>query len=140
MTLIPSSGTLFPVIFQTVGFANDMFVGCTQALTRDELRDFCTSNEHPMLASQSIGADNFVFPKWLQTNQGLLGIFGNADPLDKRQWVKIESPLDDPNFAIPSRSFVEAENRCIGMPSRLRFEILWTHVGNVGNPQAKILR
>ena len=123
-----------------MGFANDMFVGCSQALTRDELRDFCTSNEHPMLARHEVGGDHFLFPKWLKTNQDRLGIFGNADPLDRRQWVKIESTLVEPGFAIPSRSFVEAENRCIGMPSRLRFEILWTHVGSVDNPQAKILR
>ena len=97
-----------------------------------------------MLASHKVigttGADHFVFPKWLETHQDLVGIFGNADPLDRRQWIKVESALDDPNFTIKSRSFVDAESRCIGMPSRLRFEILWTYVGNVDNPQAKILR
>lgn len=103
-----------------------------------------------MLASYKIGsgtaapthttADHFLFPKWLETNQDLLGTFGNANPLDRRQWIKIEAPLDDSSFTIKSRSFVEAENRCIGMPSRLRFDILWTYVGNVDNPQAKILR
>ncbi|KAL9188182.1 hypothetical protein ACHAXT_006560 [Thalassiosira profunda] len=125
----------------TVGFSTDVFVGCTQSFTRDELRSFCTStsNQHPMLSSRSVGADQFVFPTWLETEQDLLGIFGNADPTDRRQWIPIESPMGDPDFAVKSRSFVEAENRCVGMPSRLRFEILWTHVGNVENPQAKIL-
>ena len=75
---------------QTVGFAKNMFVGCTQSFTRNELRDFCTSNQHPMLASHGVGAaaDHFMIPKWLQTSQDLLGIFGNADPLDRRQWTK----------------------------------------------------
>mmetsp|Transcript_563 Transcript_563/g.1302 ORF Transcript_563/g.1302 Transcript_563/m.1302 type:complete len:656 (-) Transcript_563:219-2186(-) len=122
-----------------VGFAYDMFVGCTQSMTRDELKDFCTSDNHPMLANHEIGVDRFLFPKWLQSNQDLLGIFGNADPLDRRQWIKIESSLDDPRFDVKSRSFLDAKNRCIGMPSRSRFEILWTYVGNVDNPQAKIL-
>ena len=127
-----------------------MIVGCTQDMTRQELKDFCTfsssieQQQHPMLASRQVGADHFVYPKWLDTNQDLLGIFGNADPLDRRQWIKIESVLDDDNpssnFTIKSRSFVEAENRCVGMPSRLRYEILWTYVGNVDKPQAKILR
>jgi len=125
---------------QSVGFANDVFVGCTQSMTRDELKDFCTSYQNPMLASKKIGADRFMFPKWLESEQDLLGIFGNANPLDRSQWIKIESPLDDPRFNIKSRSFLDAKNRCIGMPSRLRYEILWTYVGNVDNPQAKILR
>ena len=128
-----------------------MIVGCTQDMTRQELKDFCTfsatsneQQEHPMLTSRQVGDDYFVYPKWLDTNQDLLGIFGNADPLDRRQWIKIESALDDnptsSNFTIKSRTFVEAENQCIGMPSRLRYEILWTYVGNVDKPQAKILR
>ena len=126
-----------------------MIVGCTQDMTRQELKDFCTfsatneQQEHPMLASRQVGTDLFVYPKWLESNQDLLGIFGNADPLDRRQWIKIESPLDDTpsaNFTIKSRSFNEAENRCVGMPSRLQYEILWTYVGNVDKPQAKILR
>ena len=127
-----------------------MIVGCTQDMTRQELKDFCTfsstsneQQEHPMLTSRQVGeTDNFVYPKWLETNQDLLGIFGNADPLDRRQWIKIESALDDnpSNFTVKSRSFIEAESRCIGMSSRLRYEILWTYVGNVDKPQAKILR
>ena len=126
-----------------------MIVGCTQDMTKQELKDFCTlsvtsnEQEHPMLASRQVDSDYFVYPKWLETNQDLLGIFGNADPLDRRQWIEIESALDDnpsSNFTIKSRSFVEAENRCVGMPSRLQYEILWTYVGNVDKPQAKILR
>jgi len=122
-----------------VGFAKNIFVGCAQSFTRDELRDFCLdpSNQHPMLARQPMmEVDDFVFPKWLQTHQDMLGIFGNADPLHRNQWITI----DTPSVVAKSRSFIESENRCIGMPSRLRFEILWTFVGNVDNPQAKILR
>lgn len=119
-----------------VGFAKNTFVGCTQSFTREELKEFCLdiSNQHPMLARNKVGEGYFVFPKWLEANQTLLGIFGNADPLDKRQWVEIES-----HTFTRSRSFFEAENRCIGMPSRLRYDILWTYVGNVDDPQAKIL-
>lgn len=116
-------------------------MGCTQSFTRDELREFCLdpTNQHPMLTRQKTTMDNmedFVFPKWLQTNQDMLGIFGNADPMQRNQWIAIESPT----VVAKSRSFIETECRCIGMPSRLRFEILWTYVGNVDNPQAKILR
>ncbi len=123
-----------------MGFGKNIFVGCTQSFTRDELRDFCLdpSNQHPMLVRQTMldNMDDLVFPKWLQTNQDMLGIFGNADPLQRQQWITIETPT----VVAKSRSFVESESRCIGMPSRLRFEILWTFVGNVDNPQAKILR
>lgn len=125
---------------QIVGFANDIFVGCTQSMSRDELKEFCTAKEHPMHARHEIGTEHFVFPRWLETSQDLLGIFGNADPLDRKQWLNIESPLDDPGFMIKTRNWLEAEGRCDGMSSRLHFEILWTYVGNVDNPQAKIIR
>lgn len=123
-----------------VGFANDMFVGCTHSMTRGELQEFCTANSHPMLLSQTTGDGTFVYPRWLESKQDYLGIFGNADPLDIEQWIKIESLVDEPSFTTRSRSWIDSENRCIGMPSKLRVEILWTHVGNINNPQAKILR
>jgi len=88
---------------------------------------------------QQVGADIFVYPKWLEAKQEFLGIFGNADPLDRKQWVEIESAINEPSFAVKSRTWLDAESRCVGMPSNLHIEILWTHVGNVENPQAKIL-
>lgn len=123
---------------KTVGFAKNIFVGCTQSFTREELKEFCLdpTHQHPMLASQKMNEGHFLYPKWLQAqaSQNLLGIFGNSDPLDKRQWIEIESPP----FTW-SRGFIEADSRCIGMPSRLRYDISWTYVGNVDDPQAKIL-
>lgn len=110
-------------------------------MTRRQLKEFCTSNEHPMLLRRKVGGtENFVYPKWLESGHDFLGIFGNADPLDRRQWVKIESPLDDPGYMVKTRTWVDTEGRCHGMPTRLRYEILWTYVGNVVKPQAKILR
>ncbi|KAL7483866.1 hypothetical protein ACHAW6_009507 [Cyclotella cf. meneghiniana] len=126
-------------IGSVVGFAKDMYVGCTHSMTSQELEEFCTSEHHPMLTEQKIGNGLFVFPKWLETKQEYLGIFGNADPLDKQQWVKIESSLKENSFTVKSRRWLSVENRCKGMPSKLRIDILWTHVGNVENPQAKIL-
>lgn len=122
-----------------VGFANDMLVGCTQTMTRHELKEFCTSDVHPMLYGKKIGDNSFIYPKWLESEQDVVGIFGNADPLDSKQWIKIESSLNEASFT-RSRSWIDAESKCVGMPSKLHIEILWTHVGNVKNPQAKILR
>ena len=34
---------------------------------------------------------------------------------------------------------MSSDNRCVGMPTRLRYNLLWTYVGNVNDPQAKIL-
>lgn len=124
----------------TVGFAKDVLVGCTQSMTRQELKEFCTSDTHSMLLEKNVVDDTFVYPKWLESNQDFLGTFGNADPLDKDQWVKIASPMNEPTFAVKSRNWIDSESKCMGMPSKLRIEILWTYVGNVQNPQAKILR
>jgi hypothetical protein len=129
-----------PTTGSIVGFAKDMFVGCAQPMTRDELKEFCTSDQHPMLLEQKIGDATFVYPKWLESNQEYLGIFGNADPRDVNQWLKIESPMNEPEFSVKSRNWLDLESKCLGMPTRMKIEILWTHVGNVENPQSKILR
>ena len=76
-----------------------------------------------------------------------LGVYGNADPEDISQVLHVSSPFDDNNndnvasdVVVKSRLWIPNESRCQGIPTRLRYHFLWTHVGCTNNPQAKIIR
>ncbi|EJK69296.1 hypothetical protein THAOC_09458 [Thalassiosira oceanica] len=129
-----------------VGFAKDLRVGCVHRMTRNELRNLCASaGSHSLLATVAGGLANgdgeFVHPRVLDSErQDWLGIFANAERNDIRQWVEIES--GDYGVArkrLEEVEFLDSESRCVGIPTRLSYEILWTHVGNVESPHAKIL-
>ena len=130
-----------------VGFAKDLRVGCVHRMTRNELRNLCVSaGDHPLLTTVAGGLANgdaeYVHPRVLDSaRQDWLGIFANAEENDRRQWVEIE-PGDFELVARKRREeveFVDSESRCVGIPTRLSYEILWTHAGNVDSPHAKIL-
>mmetsp|Transcript_27905 Transcript_27905/g.41133 ORF Transcript_27905/g.41133 Transcript_27905/m.41133 type:complete len:450 (+) Transcript_27905:567-1916(+) len=124
-----------------VGFGHDMYVSCMKELTRAELKELCISTINSDLSAKSIGSDTMYVPRWLMTDQDLIGIFGNADPLDRSQWIRIHSLLDDDpaNAAVRSRVWLPSEGRCDGLLTKLQFHVLWTYVGSVDNPQAKII-
>ena len=126
----------------TVGFAKNLRVGCVHRMTRNELRNLCTSaGSHSLLATVAGGDSEFVHPRVLDyEQQDWLGIFANAERDDRRQWVKIE-PGDDgvARKRLQEVEFLDNESRCVGIPTRLSYEILWTHVGSVDSPHAKIL-
>ena len=79
-------------------------------------------------------------PRWLVQYQDVIGIFGNAGPLEKDQWLPIYKVLDDPDAAVRSRTWLPSDMKCDGIATNLRLHISWTHVGSTYNPQAKILR
>jgi hypothetical protein len=140
---------------QTVGFGVDTSSTCTISLMVDELKQLCEGTAHggnDYLFKYKEGQDNPYIPAWITTmynttysealsgglrsNSGLLlGIFGNADPLDETQWIDVVS-LDLPTTA---PSYLEAQQTCTGFPTSTHYKIQWTNVGSTTNPQAKIM-
>jgi len=136
---------------QTVGFGVDTSSACTVSLTEAELEALCTGD------GTSAGVPLFTYnsakkmPGWMfpmynnsystsadgsRSKSGLLlGIFGNADPLDKTQWIEVES-LD---LSETQPTYISHSQTCTGFPTSTHYKIQWTNVGSVTNPQAKIM-
>ena len=140
---------------QTVGFGVDVSSTCTISLRVDQLEQLCTSgvaHSGDYLFDYIKGQDNPKIPAWITTMYNttfsealsttgrsksglLLGIFGNADPLDKTQWIDVISL----NLPTTQPSFVSASQTCTGFPTSTHYKIQWTNVGSTTNPQAKIM-
>ena len=135
----------------TVGFGVDTSSSCTISLTVAELEALCGGSSH--------GGNDYLFtynagqemPAWITTQYNktfatavdssrstsglLLGIFGNADPLDKTQWINVIS-LNLPETA---PVYTSATQTCTGFPTSTHYKIQWTNAGSTTNPQAKIM-
>jgi hypothetical protein len=63
-----------------------------------------------------------------------VGIFGNADPLATQQWIELVKP-----GVTPSTSFDDALRMCLGVVSGVHLQLLYTRVGEINNPQYKVI-
>jgi len=64
-----------------------------------------------------------------------IGIFGNADPLDVSQWLKVEVKAAASNAA----SWLERTSTCKNAITTMNYRFFWAYVGAKSNPQAKIV-
>lgn len=124
---------------KVVGFGMDYRVSCNIEMSVDELEKMCSSLSHPYLLGKSVGKEKIFLPRWLGSITDFVGIFGNADPLDKSQWLPIHSPFDEPLASLKNRIWLPSENKCEGIITQLEYDLLWTYVGNKERPQAKII-
>ena len=65
----------------------------------------------------------------------MIGIFGNANPLDATQWLNVDFSI--PSFGSPTMYTEDA--KCTDIPSSINMNIIWTYVGSIKNPQARIV-
>jgi hypothetical protein len=119
-----------------------MTVGCSLSMTRGELESLCISDDHPYFIPSKV-MDNYTsqVPRWFATNVDTVGIFGNADPLDQNQWVRvrIQSSTYSDNRNV-HRTWISSRGECLGLATELNYRIWWTFVGSTDQPQAKIMR
>ena len=118
-------------------------VGCTQKMTRNELEEICTtSSPHKFLSEIAIAGSSsepIRIPSWFKPAYNMLGVFGNADPNDVGQWLHIHSHMTHPDYSMKNLVWLPIEGRCEGLPTLVKYKILWTQVGNVQQPQNKII-
>jgi len=116
-------------------FGEDLTLGCTLQLTRAQLQNWCTSQTlHPLLQT----------PDFYLSGQQLLriGIWGDSDPTNPYDWLpppastqtQLTDTLDNP---AAGQSW-DPRGRC-SIVDTVEYQILTVDVGNVLNPQRKIL-
>lgn len=110
------AGNTVPV---AVRFDEDVSIGCSVRMSVAELRALCTAGG--------------VAP-WLGLNATHLGLFGNADPLRTTHWLAI-----DATEAVASPTFDESALACRSAIVASHLRVLVAPVGEVQNPQLKII-
>lgn len=147
-------------------FGEDVNVGCTLSLSREDLKGLCTDGTHPWLqkfisvANTSTRTEIFV-PIWIiqhitPKEEGIqnhdnvkqnfslhdeyVAVFANADETDESHWIHIEVPnSDSPIYQFKRPTWNSEDNSCSGIITGVRYDIHWTYVGSIWNPQAKIV-
>jgi hypothetical protein len=107
-----------------VWFGQDMSVGCSMELTPGELETFCNAQaggNAPAFLSLAGGATH-------------VGMFGNADPLQTTQWLTISA-----SAASAAPVWDASTLTCQGAIVGLNLQLLHAPVGEVNNPQRKII-
>jgi hypothetical protein len=119
------------------------------SLTKDELQHLCTSSDHPMLINVPVASsahqDVMPIPLWFHRTSDAVGIFGNAHVDNATEWLPIFSQVEHNENMMPAAEDREwaddsALFQCKGLATRMHYKFLWSYVGNVKNPQRKIIR
>jgi hypothetical protein len=84
------------------------------------------------MAAQSFAAVNDF--QW----EAYIGQYGNADPLDPNQWIKMALSSDTSTLT-SGKSWDPLKGVCSNMPSALHFKFLVVKSGERFNPQMKIV-
>ncbi|KAJ1461282.1 hypothetical protein M885DRAFT_507172 [Pelagophyceae sp. CCMP2097] len=119
-----------------VAFGSDLRSGCSLVFSRSDLRDFCFG-EGPHAAGNGVPtyfnvSNIFTDPS---LSDDVIGLFGNADPVDASQWLPIATKAAGGNDA----SWDERQGKCSDAVVVMNLRFLWAYVGSHSNPQAKII-
>ena len=108
-------------------------------LNETELEALCAGEGahagEPKDGPKTAGGVGASAPAYLNVTDRLVGMLGNADPLDASQWLEIvESP-----WALNAPAWSSADRTCSKLVTSLNYRFLWAYVGTHANPQAKIV-
>ena len=122
-----------------VAFGEDVRGGCMLRLNETELEALCAGEGahagEPKDGPKTAGGVGASAPAYLNVTDRLVGMLGNADPLDASQWLEIvESP-----WALNAPAWSSADRTCSKLVTSLNYRFLWAYVGTHANPQAKIV-
>lgn len=121
--------------YSSVNFGYDVSTGCMLSLTRAQLQTFCSKG------SATTYTDANGYPYFFYDSQtgavitnGYVGIYGNADPLDPKQWLemKVITPTLSP-------SWDDTNGICSGAITGIEYKFLFTQTGEKNHPQNKII-
>jgi len=123
---------------QTVGFGYDMASGCGLVLTRAQLKDLCCTNSDectPVSPSAYVHPTSGIpYFLALPTDTNYVGLYGNADPLDAKQWTTMGV-----REATLKRGWNDHTGICRNMLTGLHYKFLVASTGEKSFPQSKIV-
>lgn len=109
-------------------FNQDVSVGCRIKLNRLQMEKFCTySEQHPLL----------VFPDSLR-----LAIWGDSDAGNVDEWLpnsENQGQLADTTINPSSGQAWDPRGNCTGVVDSVHLQVLTASIGNIRNPQQKII-
>lgn len=120
-----------------LSFGEDLAVSCTVALNVVELEAACREaggNEPPPY----MGLWPVYLPPGYATSYATpthVGTLGASNPWQSWQWT----PISTPTYPPATVSWDAANKVCTNMPATLSIELLYSFVGEVNNPQGKVL-
>lgn len=120
----------------SIKFGYDTSTGCIADLTKDQLIAMCCegSENCDRTDYNSSYTSSTGVPFFFNIKDGYVGIYGNADPLDYKQWLEMKVTLP-----IVPRQWNADTNTCQNMLSGLQYEFLISNTGEKRNPQSKII-
>jgi len=124
---------------QTVGFGYDMVSGCELELTRAQLKDLCCTNSDectPITAGAGYADATTGIPYFLALPAAAqyVGLYGNADPLDVKQWTTMST-----RTVTLKRGWNDNTGICRNMMTGLHYKFLVASTGEKSFPQSKIV-
>jgi len=124
---ISPTGACDDVIGATVAFGTDLQTGCTLSLDRSDLQTMCGGGGVYMSGSSHV-------PIFFPSPPGYVGVLGNADPLDKTQWMVLDKSL-----STATSLWDDASGICYDFFTGLDYKFLTADIGSIENPQRKIV-
>lgn len=131
---------------QTVNFGEDFLSGCVINVTHAEFVDMCSQTGTYMTSVgpfDAVASDDDLttsidpaVPTYLALSwpSFYVGMFGNADPLDVSQWLQARV------VGLSTTPTLSSDTRlCSNLVTSLQFRFLTAKVGELGNPQMKII-
>jgi hypothetical protein len=104
------------------------------SLTRTDLKAFCQKTSTTYLDSSGYPYFFYDSQSGAVVTNGYVGIYGNADPLDPNQWLKIQviTPTVTPTWD-------DTNGICSGAITGIEYKFLVTQSGEKTHPQNKII-
>ena len=120
--------------YSSVSFGYDVSTGCMLSLTRTGLQAFCQKTSTTYLDSSGYSYFFYDSQTGAVITNGYVGIYGNADPLDPNQWLKIQviTPTVSPTWD-------DTNGICSGAITGIEYKFLVTQSGEKTHPQNKII-
>lgn len=120
----------------TVQFGSDLVTSCSIRLNISAFKHMCCVGSGACTGLYNSQYSNAAgVPMFLVPQSGYIGIYGNADPLDKSQWLSLATS----SAAVSTRRWSDAARTCTNMAAGLNYKFLVAKTGELNYPQAKIV-